>query len=259
MKHLPNLLTLGNLICGCLAVAYIFTAQPYIYQTYEGGGFQAHWVPGFEQMYLGSIFIAIAAVFDMLDGFAARLLNVYSPIGKDLDSLADMVSFGVAPSAIVYKLLWDAMMCEKDAMDINILAMAPAFLIACFAALRLAKFNITTAQQKSHFIGVPTPAVGLFIASIPLVQWYNPFHVSDILQNKWVIYGIIALMCYLMVSKIKFMKLTAGGKGFKGMWPQITLVVITLASVPFLWVLAIPLGFVLYILLSLVAKYPEEA
>src|SRR6185312_2991500 len=124
-------------------------------------------------MYYGCIFIFIAAVCDMLDGFTARALKVFSPIGKDLDSLADVVSFGVAPSVIIFKFLWDALMQEKNAFDVNMLGMAPAFLIACFAALRLAKYNITADAQKSYFIGMPVPAVGIVVASFPLVMWYS--------------------------------------------------------------------------------------
>src|SRR4051812_5141145 len=147
MKHLPNLLTLANLFCGCIAIAYILTAQPYTAMSIGEGGLPTwRWIFGAEQMYYGSIFIFIAAVCDMFDGLAARALNIHSPIGKDLDSLADMVSFGVAPSVIFFKFLWDALMGEKNAFDVSMLGMAPAFLIACFAALRLAKFNVTTAQ-----------------------------------------------------------------------------------------------------------------
>src|SRR3954466_11729588 len=129
MKHLPNLLTLGNLFCGCIAIAYILTAQPYTSMTLESGGVPSwKWIYGAEQMYFGSIFIFIAGICDLLDGFTARALKLFSPIGKDLDSLADMVSFGVAPSVILFKLLWDAQMGERNAMDVSMLGMAPAFL-----------------------------------------------------------------------------------------------------------------------------------
>ena len=89
-----------------------------------------------EQPYWGSIFIFAAAVFDMLDGAVARALKVFSPIGKDLDSLADVVSFGVAPSMILFKMLWAAHMTQPDAMDVDMMLMSPAFLVACFSALR---------------------------------------------------------------------------------------------------------------------------
>ena len=204
MKHLPNLLTLANLFCGCIAIAYILTAQPYTSVDHQGGMSYVHWTLNAEQMYLGSIFIGIAAICDMLDGMIARALNVFSPIGKDLDSLADIVSFGVAPSVIMFKLLWDAIMGEtKGAFDVSMIGMAPAFLIACFAALRLAKFNITSDKQKNYFVGMPVPAVGIFVGSFPLILWYNPHGLSIYFQYKWALYIIIALLCWLMVSGVK--------------------------------------------------------
>src|SRR5271156_1882253 len=162
MKHLPNLLTLGNLFCGCIAIAYILTAQPYTSINVGDGGLPSwSWVYGREQICLGSLFIFIAAIFDLLDGLTARALKIFSPIGKDLDSLADIVSFGVAPSVILFKLLWDALMGGKNAFDVSMIGMAPAFLVACFAALRLAKYNITADKQQNYFIGMPVPAVGI--------------------------------------------------------------------------------------------------
>jgi CDP-diacylglycerol--serine O-phosphatidyltransferase len=136
-------------------------------------------------------------------------------------------------------------------MDVDMLATSPAFLVACFAALRLAKFNVTTTTQKAYFIGMPTPAVGLLVASLPLIAWYNPFNIAAYLQNVTVIYIIIAVLCWLMISRIKFFKLMP----FK--WPHIVLAVVALASIPFLKILAIPLAFVLYIILSLVYRMPE--
>ena len=202
MKHLPNLLTLANLFCGCIAIAYILTAQPYTSMSLENGGLPTwKWVYGAEQMYYGGIFIFIAAVCDMLDGMVARALKVFSPIGKDLDSLADVVSFGVAPSMIMFKLLWDALMGEKNAFDVSMLGMAPAFLIACFAALRLAKFNITSTAQKSYFIGMPVPATGILIGSFPLIVWYNPYNIASLFQNKWLLYFIIALVLVIAACK----------------------------------------------------------
>jgi CDP-diacylglycerol--serine O-phosphatidyltransferase len=259
MKHLPNLLTLGNLFCGCIAIAYILTAQPYTSMTLESGGVPTwKWIYGSEQMYFGGIFIFIAGICDLLDGFVARALKIFSPIGKDLDSLADLVSFGVAPSVILFKLLWDALMGEKNAMDVSMLGMAPAFLVACFAALRLAKFNITSDTQKGYFIGMPTPAVGLFVASFPLIMWYNPYGIAAYFQHKWVLYIIIALLCWFMVSSIRFIKLMPSKWGIAYMWPQLILLVASIVSVIFLGVAAIPAVFALYVLLSLIYKHPNQ-
>ncbi|MBC7554280.1 MAG: CDP-alcohol phosphatidyltransferase family protein [Taibaiella sp.] len=260
MKHLPNLLTLGNLFCGCVAIAYILTAQPFVYRNYADG--QLQWIMGTEQLYMGSLFILIAAFFDLLDGFTARALNVFSPIGKDLDSLADMVSFGAAPSMILFKCLWDALMQNKNAFDVSMVAMTPAFLIACFAALRLAKYNITASTQKSYFIGMPTPAVGLFIASFPLLLWNSPFRLPRFFQEYnhyvWLIYLIIALLCFLMVSNIRFFKMIPAKFKPAYYWPQAVILVAACVLIPLLKIAAIFPIFGLYIVLSVIYKHPSD-
>src|SRR6188768_2692839 len=169
MRHLPNILTLANLLCGCLAIAFILDAQPFLYQAPDTGAPQAqwNWAHGVQQLQWGGALIFLAAIFDLLDGFVARALKVFSPIGADLDSLADVVSFGVAPSAILYKLLWDCVSREAQVTDVAMIAIAPAFLIACFAALRLARFNVTPSKGPG-FTGMPVPAVGILIASLTL-------------------------------------------------------------------------------------------
>ncbi|MCB0696207.1 MAG: CDP-alcohol phosphatidyltransferase family protein [Chitinophagaceae bacterium] len=253
MKHLPNLLTLANLVSGCIAIAFILNAQPFVSSFNDN----EYWVIGTEQAYMGALFILLAAVFDMLDGLAARALQVFSPIGKDLDSLADVVSFGVAPSMILFKMLWASYMAEPYALDVNMFAMVPAFIIACAAAVRLAKFNQSSAEQKTHFIGMPTPAVGLFIASFPLINWYNPFGMGMYLQNKWVIYIIIVLFSWLMLSKIRFFKLMPSGFSIAAIWPQLILIVAGIAGWFVLHIAIIPVIFLLYILLSFIHK-PSE-
>ncbi len=253
MKHLPNLLTLANLFFGCIAIAFILNSQPFL-TSYAAD--EQYWVSCTEQMYWGCIFIGIAAICDVLDGLAARALNVFSPIGKELDSLADIVTFGVAPSMILFKMLWGAWMREPNALDVSMIAMSPAFLIACFAALRLAKFNISD-EQKTSFIGMPVPAVGIFVASLALVNWYNPFHIGEKLQGKWTLYLIIAILCWLMVSRIRFIKLMPHKWNMTYAWPQLVLVVATAIAIPFLKIAAIPVAFILYIILSIIYKYPQ--
>ncbi|MEI8279384.1 MAG: CDP-alcohol phosphatidyltransferase family protein [Bacteroidota bacterium] len=254
MKHLPNLLTLANLFCGCIAIAFILNSQPYLANV-NG---ESYWVSGTEQAYLGGIFIFIAAICDLLDGAAARALRVFSPIGKDLDSLADLVSFGVAPSMILFKMLWGANMSEPNAMDASMWMTAPAFLIASFGALRLARFNITSDQQSTGFTGMPIPAVGLFIASFPLINFYNPFNIGSHMQSKWMLLLIIAILCWLMVSKIRFIKLMPSKWQMKYVWPQVVLIVVTAVAIPVLKIAAIPIAFILYILLSFIYKQPEQ-
>jgi CDP-diacylglycerol--serine O-phosphatidyltransferase len=260
MKHLPNLLTLANLFCGCIAIAYILSAQPYTSMSVgdHGGVPTWQWVYGLEQMYLGSIFIAIAGICDLLDGWVARALKVFSPIGKDLDSLADLVSFGVAPSVIIYKLLWDALMGERNAFDVSMIGMAPAFLIACFGALRLARFNINPTTSKGFFEGMPIPAVGMFVASFPIIMWYNPYGLATWFQNKWVLYSVVALLCWLMVSKIPFIKLMPSRWTMAYAWPQAVLLVLSAIAIPFLHVAAWPFAFIVYVILSLIYKQPTH-
>lgn len=254
MRHLPNLLTLANLFCGCIAIAFTLNSQPFLAAV---GGME-YWIVGTEQAYWGSIFIFAAAICDMLDGAAARALRVSSSIGADLDSLADVVSFGVAPSMILFKLLWASYMSQPNALDVSMLAMSPAFLVACFGALRLARFNVTISEQKSSFIGMPIPAVGVFVAFLPLINFYNPMGLGILILNKWVLYAIIALMCWLMVSKVRFIKFMPAKWQLAYFWPQAVIIVAGLAAIPMLHVAALPLAFILYILLSFIYK-PKEA
>ena len=254
MKHLPNLLTLANLFSGCIAIVFILNSQPYLVAV-NG---EEYWVTATEQAYLGSVFIAIAAICDVLDGFTARALKVFSTIGKDLDSLADLVSFGVAPSMILFKMLWAAYMGKPGAMDVDMIAMSPAFLVACFGALRLAKFNVTSTEQKAYFIGMPIPAAGLLVASFPLINWFNPLGLGAMFQKPWVLYLVIALVCWLMVSKLRFFKFIPAKWNLASMWPQLVVIAVAAVSIPFINVAAILLAFVIYIILSLVYQ-PKEA
>lgn len=253
MKHLPNILTLANLFSGCIAITYILGAQNFT-TAFDINMYVE--VPAIEQPYIGSLFIFLAAVFDMLDGAAARALDVHSPIGKDLDSLADVVSFGVAPSMILFKMLWSAYMAVPEAMDTSLLLISPALLVACFAALRLAKFNQTSAEQKNYFIGMPTPAVGLFVAIFPLMLWQRPLLIW--FYKPWLLYVVIAVLCWLMVSKIRFFKFLPPNWNVKNLLPRIILIVGCGLAVPFLGWAASLVAMGLYIVLSMIFK-PEEA
>lgn len=253
MKHLPNLLTLANLFFGCAAISFVLGAQNF---TTAFNLDEYIEVPAIEQPYWGSVFIFLAALCDLLDGFAARSLKVFSPIGKDLDSFADMVSFGVAPSMILFKMIWASVMRNPEAMDVSLLATCPAFLVACFAALRLAKFNITHSEQKNYFIGMPTPAVGLFVAFLPLIVWYKGT-LAGYLYNTAALYTLIAVLCFLMVSKIRFFKALPPAWNMGSLWPRIALLIIVGVAIPLLRFEAALVGFAAYILLSLVYKTKE--
>ena len=254
MKHLPNLLTLANLVSGCIAIAFILNSQPFV-SSFNGG---EYWVFGTEQAYIGALFIALAALFDTLDGFAARALKVFSPIGKDLDSLADVVSFGVAPSMILFKMLWASYMAEPYALDVDMTAMIPAFIFVAAGAVRLARYNVSHASQQNFFRGMPIPAAGLFIACLPLINWYNPMGIGTALQSKWAIYAIIALFSWLMMSGIRFIKFIPSRFSMATIWPQLVMVAMGVGGWFVLHVAIIPVIFVLYIILSFIHK-PSEA
>jgi CDP-diacylglycerol--serine O-phosphatidyltransferase len=259
MRHLPNLLTLANLFCGCLAIVCVLNAQPFLtYNTATGNpSTEWTWVFGVQEMALGGLFIFLAGLFDLFDGWVARALKVFSPIGKDLDSLADVVSFGVAPSMILYKMLWDVTLSVPGNPDVSKFLLAPAFLIACFSALRLARFNVAPATRE-EFTGMPTPAVGIFVASLALVYWFRPAGWMDYLQSTWALYLLIALLCYLMISKIRFLKLMPAKWSISHSWPQAVLVAGTLIAIPPLGFSALPAAFVLYIIVSLASPKSNE-
>jgi CDP-diacylglycerol---serine O-phosphatidyltransferase len=255
MKSIPNLFTLLNLFFGCLAVILIL--QNGITVLYNPDGSQYIGMP--EKTELASFFIGLAALVDFLDGLVARLFKATSPIGKELDSLADVVSFGVAPGMILYQLLRLSFAGQVDGLDVSVGWLLPALLIPCAAAYRLARFNIDDAQQYG-FKGVPTPAAGLLIASLPLISWYtNSRMVEAALLNKWVLYALILLIAYLMVSNLPLMAIKFKDSSVKGNLPKLLLVVLAVVSAIFLRWLAVPVVFVFYIIVSLMFQDGAQA
>ena len=253
MKQIPNLFTLLNLIFGCLAIVFILqTGETLV--NYNGEEWNVQ-LP--EKIWWGAFFIGIAAIIDFLDGFVARLFRASSEMGKQLDSLADVVSFGVAPGMILYQLLRISYAYEPGGIEIPIAYLLPAFIFPAAAAFRLAKFNLD-ASQEFGFKGVPTPAAGLLVASLPLILFYNYFNVQSVLLNKWVIYGLIILLSYLMVSNIPLISLKFTDYGFRKNMPKWLLLIVVIVSAFFLKWLAVPLVFIAYILLSLFFKKQPE-
>lgn len=252
MKHIPNIFTLCNLLFGCMSVVFTLSETPFL-NTVDYQNFYP--ILGIRQMEWGAICILLAAVCDMLDGLAARVLNAYSPIGKDLDSLADLVSFGVAPSVIIYQFLWCAYMAEPGAMDTPVWVLLPAFSLAVFAALRLARFNITSQAQKSHFIGLPVPTTGMLVACLPLIAMYQR-QFQEVLLNRTYLYIFVAVLSLLMVSKVRFFKWQGKG-GIRGWVPQLTVAVSLVVSYVFLGLIGVYIAFVVYLLVSLLFKAPE--
>ena len=214
-KHIPNFITCLNLFSGCIAVLLAFKG---VYQ----GAFIA---------------ILVAAVFDFFDGFAARMLKAYSPMGKELDSLADMVSFGFAPGMIVFSLL----------TEVNINEYLPylAFIIPIFSALRLAKFNIDE-RQTSSFIGMPTPANAIFWAGMAFS--FKPF----LIENVWVLIVLTITFSYLLVAEIPMFALKVKNLAWKDNQIQYIFLLVTVVLLAVFQLNAFAVIIAWYILLSLI-------
>jgi CDP-diacylglycerol--serine O-phosphatidyltransferase len=250
MKQLPNLFTLLNLFFGCIAV--IFILQNGITIMYTEGGEQYVGVP--ERVGIASLFIGLAGLVDFLDGLVARVCKATSPMGKQLDSLADVVSFGVAPGMILYQFLRMSFAGQENGLDVSMLWFLPALFLPCAAAYRLAKFNIDESQQFG-FKGVPTPAAGLLVASLPLIYWYpSSGVVATLLLNKWVLYGIIVVLAYLMVSNLPLMALKFKDYSLKANMPKFVLLLLAVVAAIFFKWLAVPLVFIFYIIVSLLTS-----
>jgi CDP-diacylglycerol---serine O-phosphatidyltransferase len=252
MKQIPNLFTLLNLVLGTVAIIFILqTGQTIAFIDAEG--FTQVDLP--EKITWGAVLIFAAALIDFLDGFLARLMKATSPMGKQLDSLSDVVSFGVAPGLIIYQLLRISYAREDNGLDVSIAFLLPALLIPCAAAWRLAKFNIDEEQQYS-FKGLPTPAAGLFIASLPLILWFpsEAINITDYIINKWVLYFIVFVISLLMVSNLPLMSFKFRDFSFKNNLPKYLLVVIGVVAAVLLKWLAVPILLVAYVILSLLFK-----
>ena len=174
-------------------------------------------------------------------------------MGKQLDSLADVVSFGVAPGLILYQLLRISFAQEADGIDTAIVWLLPSMFFPMAAAWRLARFNIDPVQREG-FEGVPTPAAGLLIASFPLLLLYNEFNIQTVLLNKWVLYGICLLTSWLMISGLPLLNLKFKSAGFAANKSRYILIGIAVISIPFLKWAAVPFIFLAYIAVSLLLK-----
>jgi CDP-diacylglycerol--serine O-phosphatidyltransferase len=252
-NQIPNFLTLLNLFFGCIAIVFALQSESiimYINDEFSGSSFN---LP--EKLTWASIFIVIAAIIDFLDGFVARLLKVTSSMGKQLDSLADVVSFCVAPSVIIYQLLRFSFAREENGLDVSIIWLFPSFIISCAGAYRLAKFNLDESQSY-NFSGLPTPAVGLLIASFPLILHYNPtlFAIGNLIINKWFLYGLILFVSYMMLSNIPIMGMKFKDYTLKNNMPKVFLIVIGIITAIFLQWIAVPVIFISYIILSFIYK-----
>jgi CDP-diacylglycerol--serine O-phosphatidyltransferase len=229
----PNLMTCGNLLCGCLGIVFSFRGD----------------------LLLAGALIFLAAVLDFFDGFAARLLNQASPIGKELDSLADMVTFGVLPSMIIFQYLERT----NDSIEIEgMLVSFIAFLLAVFSALRLAKFNIDTRQADS-FIGVPTPANAILVASLPFILRTYP-ESQALIINPTVLIGYTFIMSFFMVMEVPLLAFKFKNFGWKENQIKYIFFGLSVVLLILLKFAAVPLIVGIYILLSFIApKSPKGA
>jgi CDP-diacylglycerol--serine O-phosphatidyltransferase len=226
--NIPNLITLLNLVSGSIAIILAFSGE----------------------MILASWFIILAAMLDFCDGMAARLLHARSDIGAQLDSLADVISFGLAPSAIMYQLiLQSSNLPSWSAGSMPLLPFAALLLVAC-GAYRLAKFN-TDPGQETEFKGLPIPSTGLFIAALPLIlNRSESLGLGRFIQNYYTLMAIILFLSWMMVSNIPMISLKFKNLNLKGNTSRFVL----LGCVPVLFIFfrfsAIPMIIFLYIILS---------
>ena len=234
-KHIPNAVTCLNLLCGCLALTFIFRGE----------------------LVTGAYLVGAAAVADFFDGLLARALRVSSPIGKDLDSLADMVSFGVVPGAMMFKLAAEAQgLIHNLGFAVNVPPSLLStglpylgFIITIFSALRLAKFNNDT-RQTTSFIGLPTPACTLVVASLPLILAGNEFGLDRIILSPWLLLGLTVLLSGLLVAELPLFALKFKNLRWLGNRRRFIFVGFALVLVFTLKAAGIPLAVLLYVLLS---------
>ncbi|RKE97965.1 CDP-alcohol phosphatidyltransferase family protein [Ichthyenterobacterium magnum] len=240
-NYIPNAITLLNLLCGSIAVIFA------VYNNFV----------------LAAIFVFLGIFFDFFDGFFARKLNVQSDLGIQLDSLADMVTSGLVPGIVMFKLIamsvdapaFSSVSNEWNALiDWQGIKLAPIALIGlCItlaSAYRLAKFNIDEDQQ-SYFKGLPVPANTLLIISLPLILEYQGNDlINSVILNKWFLIGLTFLSCYLLNSKIKLFALKFKDWSFKSNAVRYVFIILSLILLLVLHFVAIPLIITLYIILS---------
>ena len=230
----PNAITALNLVSGSLAVFFAVDGQ-------------LGWA---------SVFILIAAVFDFLDGFAARLLKAYSSIGKELDSLADMVSFGLAPAAIVFTMLeYTLFGINQPIQDIDAnwsqwIVLFTSLVIPVAGAFRLAKFN-TDDRQSEQFLGMPIPANAIFFASLGLIlELGTNLSVQAVILNKYVLLASVFICSFLMVSELPMFSMKFKNLHLKENAIRFLFLGSTVLMLIFLQVYALPLIIIWYVLLS---------
>ena len=238
-KYIPNLLTLLNLLCGTIAV--IFAVN--------------------NELEIAAYFVLLGIFFDFFDGFAARIFKVEGELGKQLDSLADVVTSGVVPGIVIYKLLQtkntiEIFNTEVVSWKTQEIELLPFFglLFTLAAAYRLAKFNIDE-RQTSSFIGLPTPAATLVVLSLPLILNYSSLEfATTLIENKWFLIGLTVVLSFLMNAEIPLFSLKFKDYSWKNNKVKFVFLILTIALVIGLQFIAIPLVILVYILFSIFFK-----
>lgn len=179
------------------------------------------------------------AMFDFFDGFAARILKKFSPIGKDLDSLADLITFCFLPASILYALI--------DKSSTTSWLPYIGYLLTLFGALRLAKFN-NDSRQSVHFYGLPVPASGIFVSVFPFISNVG---FNDFFTSSYTLIGITVLLSFMMVSDIKLMSLKFKDFSFQANWSRYLLIIISIVLLAIFKIVALPIIIIVYVVLSM--------
>lgn len=245
-KHIPNFITLLNVFCGC--VATVFAVQ--------------------NKLELAALFVALGIFFDFFDGLAARVLNVKSDLGLQLDSLADMITSGLVPGIVMYQLLimsqtggWgmeSGSLFELGEFKWASLVPFAGFIITMASAYRLAKFNLDE-NQVSSFIGLPTPANALLIISLPLILLYHSNDLlNEIILNQWFLLGITLLSAFLLNCNLPLFALKFKNWSFKDNALRYIFLIVSLVLLVTMQFLAVPFIILFYVLSSLVSYWDEK-
>lgn len=249
-KHIPNTITLSNLLCGALSIYFLYVS---------------------DSVLLPSIFILLGAIFDFFDGLSARLLKVTSAIGKELDSLADVVTFGLAPSLITVEVLKYSLIAEGYSLFVtNILCLIPLFM-ALMSAYRLANFNVDE-RQSVNFIGLPTPANALLWLSLPVLDYLSDKKIHlwgiyqeslyaqlvDVLLNPWFIIIFSIIMGVMLVAPIEMFSFKFKNLSWQDNKIRFAFLVISILLIFVFNCFAIPFIVLMYIIISLISNFIKK-
>lgn len=234
-RYIPNFITLLNLFCGTIAVVLAVKGD----------------------LFWAGFFVVLGIFFDFFDGFFARLLNVKSDLGLQLDSLADVVTSGVVPGIAMFQMFSAShLVNQNEGLFVKFIPYF-GFLITLASAYRLANFNIDT-RQTSGFIGLPTPANALFIISLPIISQYYSNPVVELLENTWVLVSITLLSSYILNAEIRLFALKFKDFSFENNKTKFIFIGVSLLLLVFLQVVAVPIIILLYVIFSLIIGRTEK-